>query len=134
MANVKISELGQIIQADIDSADIVNLVDVSDDTMAATGTNKRATVEDFAGAVSDRLIGFQDFADTTTPVTPLQITSPTGGVIQLTNDASGQLTDGNTSVNAGNSLKNTRDWSTSNERRFKRRNLRRRDPLMPDST
>ena len=36
MANVKISELIQIIQADIDSADIVNLVDVSDDTMAAT--------------------------------------------------------------------------------------------------
>ena len=39
MANVKITELIQIIQADIDSADIVNLVDVSDDTMAATGTN-----------------------------------------------------------------------------------------------
>jgi len=118
MANVKISELIQIIQADIDSADIVNLVDVSDDTMAATGTNKRATVEDFAGAVSDRLIGFQDFSDTTTPVTPLQITSPTGGVIQLTNDASGQLTDGNTNVNATTTVKGVNDLYNSSNNFF----------------
>ena len=60
MANVKISELIQINQADIADADIVTLVDIDDTTMAATGSNKRATVLDLAGALSDRLIGFQD--------------------------------------------------------------------------
>ena len=118
MANVKISDLIQINQADINSADIVNLVDVSDDTMAATGTNKKTTVVDFAGAISDRLIGFQDYADTTTPVTPLQITAPTGGVIQLTNDASGQLTDGNTNVNATTTVKGVNDLYNSSNNFF----------------
>ena len=116
MANVKISELIQINQADLASSDIITVVDIDDTTMAATGSNKRATVLDFAGAVGDRLIGFQDFADTTTTSTPLQITSATGGVIQVTNDASGQLTDGNTNVNATTTVQGVNDlYNSSNQ-------------------
>lgn len=116
MANVKISELIQINQADLASSDIITVVDIDDTTMAATGSNKRATVLDFAGAVGDRLIGFQDFADTTTASTPLQITSATGGVIQVTNDASGQLTDGNTNVNATTTVQGVNDlYNSSNQ-------------------
>jgi hypothetical protein len=115
MANVKISELLQINQADLDSADIITLVDVDDATMAATGSNKRATLLDFAGAVGDRLVGWQDFADTTTSVAPLQITSATGGTIQLTNDSSGILTDGNTNVNANSTVSGVSDlYNSSN--------------------
>ena len=118
MANVKISELLQINQADLDSADIITLVDVDDATMAATGSNKRATLVDFAGAVGDRLIGFQDFADTTTATTPLAITSPTGGTIQLTNDSSGVLTDGNTNVNATTTVQGVSDLYNSSNNFF----------------
>ena len=118
MANVKISELLQINQADIADADIITLVDIDDTTMAATGSNKRATLVDFAGAISDRLIGFQDFADTTTATTPLQITSATGGAIQLTNDASGVLTDGNTNVNATTSVSGVNDLYNSSNNFF----------------
>ena len=118
MANVKISELIQINQADIADADIVTLVDIDDTTMAATGSNKRATVLDLAGALSDRLIGFQDFADTATATTPLQITSATGGTVQLTNDASGQLTDGNTNVNATTTVSGVNDLYNSSNNFF----------------
>ena len=115
MANVKISELIQINQADIADADIITLVDLDDTTMAATGSNKKATLIDFAGAVGDRLIGWQDYSDTTTATTPLQITSATGGTIQLTNDASGVLTDGNTSVNATTTVSGVNDlYNSSN--------------------
>ena len=115
MANVKISELLQINQADIADADIITLVDLDDTTMAATGSNKKATLIDFAGAVGDRLVGWQDFADTTTATTPLQITSATGGTIQLTNDASGVLTDGNTNVNASSTVSGVSDlYNSSN--------------------
>ena len=115
MANVKISELIQINQADIADADIITLVDLDDTTMAATGSNKKATLLDFAGAVGDRLIGWQDYSDTTTATTPLQITSATGGTIQLTNDASGVLTDGNTSVNATTTVSGVNDlYNSSN--------------------
>lgn len=115
MANVKISELLQINQADLDSADIITLVDVDDTTMAATGSNKRATLVDFSGAVGNRLMGFQDFADTTTAATPLAITPPTGGLIQLTNDSGGVLTDGNTNVNAITTVKGVTDiYNSSN--------------------
>ena len=118
MANVKISELIQINQADLANSDIITVVDIDDTTMAATGSNKRATVLDFAGAVGDRLIGFQDFADTTTATTPLQITSPTGGVIQVTNDASGLLTDGNTNVNATTTVQGVNDLYNSTNQFF----------------
>ena len=118
MANVKISELIQINQADIADADIVTLVDIDDTTMAATGSNKRATVLDLAGALSDRLIGFQDFADTATATTPLQITSATGGTVQLTNDASGVLTDGNTNVNATTTVSGVNDLYNSTNQYF----------------
>lgn len=115
MANVKISDLLQINQADIADADIITLVDLDDTTMAATGSNKKATLIDFAGAVGDRLIGWQDYADTTTATTPLQITSATGGTIQLTNDSSGVLTDGNTSVNATTTVSGVNDlYNSSN--------------------
>jgi len=113
MANVKISELLQINQADIADADIITLVDLDDTTMAATGSNKKATLLDFAGAVGDRLVGWQDFADTTTATTPLQITSATGGTIQLTNDSSGVLTDGNTNVNASSTVSGVSDLYNS---------------------
>ena len=118
MANVKISDLIQINQADLANSDIITVVDIDDTTMAATGSNKRATVLDFAGAVGDRLIGFQDFADTTTATTPLQITSPTGGVIQVTNDASGLLTDGNTNVNATTTVQGVNDLYNSTNQFF----------------
>ena len=118
MANVKISELLQINQADLDSADIITLVDVDDATMAATGSNKRATLVDFSGAVGDRLMGFQDFADTTTAATPLAITSPTGGTIQVTNDSSGVLTDGNTNVNATTTVQGITDLYNSSNNFF----------------
>ena len=118
MANVKISELIQINQADIADADIITLVDIDDVTMAATGSNKRATVLDLAGALSDRLIGFQDFSDTATATTPLQITSATGGTIQLTNNASGVLTDGNTNVNATTSVSGLNDMYNSSNNFF----------------
>lgn len=115
MANVKISDLIQINQADIADADIITLVDLDDTTMAATGSNKKATLIDFAGAVGDRLIGWQDYSDTTTATTPLQITSATGGTIQLTNDSSGVLTDGNTSVNATTTVSGVNDlYNSSN--------------------
>ena len=115
MANVKISELIQINQADIADADIITLVDLDDTTMAATGSNKKATLIDFAGAVGDRLIGWQDYADTATATTPLQITSAIGGTIQLTNNASGVLTDGNTSVNAITTVSGVNDlYNSSN--------------------
>lgn len=115
MANVKISELLQINQADIADADIITLVDLDDTTMAATGSNKKATLIDFAGAVGDRLIGWQDYSDTTTATTPLQITSATGGTVQLTNDSSGVLTDGNTSVNATTTVSGVNDlYNSSN--------------------
>ena len=115
MANVKISDLIQINQADIADADIITLVDLDDTTMAATGSNKKAALIDFAGAVGDRLIGWQDYSDTTTATTPLQITSATGGTVQLTNDASGVLTDGNTSVNATTTVSGINDlYNSSN--------------------
>ena len=115
MANVKISDLIQINQADIADADIITLVDLDDTTMAATGSNKKATLIDFAGAVGDRLVGWQDYSDTTTATTPLQITSATGGTIQLTNDSSGVLTDGNTSVNATTTVSGVNDlYNSSN--------------------
>ncbi len=42
MANVKISELLQINQADIADADIITLVDLDDTTMAATGSKQES--------------------------------------------------------------------------------------------
>ncbi len=113
MANVKISELLQINQADIADADIITLVDLDDTTMAATGSNKKATLIDFAGAVGDRIVGWQDYADTTTATSPIQITSATGGTAQLTNDSSGVLTDGNTNVNAITTVSGVSDMYNS---------------------
>ena len=59
------------------------------------------------------LIGWQDFADTTTQTTPIAQTLVNGGEVQLTNNNGDTLTDGNTSVNAETTAKGVNDlWST----------------------
>ena len=59
------------------------------------------------------LIGWQDFADTTTQSTPIAQTLVNGGEVQLTNNNGDTLTDGNTSVNAETTAKGVNDlWST----------------------
>ena len=63
------------------------------------GKTYKGTLEDLnlsgGGGGSDRIIGWQDFSDGNTRSNPLQITSLTGSVVTLTNDAQGALTDGN---------------------------------------
>jgi len=59
------------------------------------------------------LIGWQDFADTATTSSPIAQTLVNGGEVQLTNNNSDTLTDGNTSVNAETTVKGVNDlWST----------------------
>lgn len=48
MANKRISELTTITGANLADADLLVVVDVSDTTMAASGTNKKITVAEFA--------------------------------------------------------------------------------------
>ena len=65
--------------------------------------------------------GWQDFADLTTQTTPLQVTSVSGGSLQLTCDNEGVLTDGNTNYNENTTMDDVKDiWSTtSNTIQFK---------------
>ena len=110
----KISNLTQGDQTAIDKLDKVVFVDVDDTSMAATGTTKFATVGDLAGAVGRNLIGRQNFADTTTATTPLQITALAGGEVKLTNDASGNLTDGTSITNANSTIEGLNDlWNST---------------------
>jgi hypothetical protein len=51
LADTKITDLASINGADIASTDVVPLVDVSDTTMAASGTNKRTTITGLTTAV-----------------------------------------------------------------------------------
>lgn len=58
--------------------------------------------------------GWQDFADLTTQVTPIEQTSVDGGQVQLTTDNAGTLTDGNTTQNSETTLGGVNDiWNTS---------------------
>ena len=65
--------------------------------------------------------GWQDFADSATQSTPLQVTSVNGGVLQLTCDNGGTLTDGNTNYNENTTMNRVIDiWNTtSNTIQFK---------------
>ena len=110
----KISDLAQGNQSAIDKLDKVVFVDVDDTAMAATGTTKFTTVGDLAGAVGRSLIGRQNFADTATSTTPLQITSLSGGSVKLTNNASGTLTDGTTATNSNSTIEGLNDlWNST---------------------
>jgi hypothetical protein len=110
----KISDLTQGNQAAIDKLDKVVFVDVDDTAMAATGTTKFTTVGDLAGAIGRNLIGRQNFADTATASTPLQITPLTGGEVKLTNNASGTLTDGTTITNSNSTIEGLNDlWNST---------------------
>ena len=64
--------------------------------------------------MADSVQGWQDFADLTTQSTPLSQSLVEGGVIQLTTDNAGTLTDGNTTVNSEHTLKGLNDiWNTT---------------------
>ena len=65
--------------------------------------------------------GWQDFADSATQATPLQVTDINGGELQLTCDNEGVLTDGNTNDNQTTTMDNVNDiWNTtSNTIQFK---------------
>ena len=60
-----------------------------------------------------QLIGWQDFADTATTSNPIAQALVNGGEVQLTNNNSDTLTDGDTSVNSETTAKGVNDlWST----------------------
>lgn len=52
MADKRITELAALTAVEVDAADVGVLVDVSDTTMAASGTDKRVTVADLAAAIT----------------------------------------------------------------------------------
>ena len=62
MANKRISELTSITGANLADADLLVVVDVSDPTMAASGTNKKVTLDEFAqdSAFSSRYVSKSD--------------------------------------------------------------------------
>lgn len=126
----KISDLTQGNQSAIDKLDKVVFVDVDDTSMAASGTTKFATVGDLAGAVGRNLIGRQNFADTATATTPLEITSITGGSVKLTNNASGTLTDGTTITNSASTIEGLNDLWNSTAHTIDFGNLEENDTLI----
>jgi len=63
--------------------------------------------------IGKRLLGWQDFADTATTVTPIVQSNVNGGEVQLTNNNADTLTDGTTNVNAETTVDGVNDlWST----------------------
>tara|TARA_R110002020_G_scaffold438133_2_gene648553 strand:- start:302 stop:1003 length:702 start_codon:yes stop_codon:yes gene_type:complete len=81
-------------------------------------------------SIGNSLIGWQDFADsTTTEANPLVQSNISGGEVLLTNDNNGTLTDGNTNVNAETTVKGLNDmWSTqSNTLVFKDTGIEKND-------
>lgn len=52
MADTKISALAALAAADVSTSDLAVVVDVSDTTMAASGTDKKITVADLIAAVA----------------------------------------------------------------------------------
>ena len=81
---------------------------------------------------SNYVHGFQDFADSITASSPIQQTNIEGGTIDLTNDAGGVLTDGNTNVNSSTTLKGDTDtWnSNSNTIQFNDTGLKANDNIL----
>ena len=77
------------------------------------------------------IIGWQDFADTATTLSPIQQTNVNGGEVKLTNNNNDTLTDGNTNVNAETTVKGVNDtWSTvSNTLVFKDTGLEKNDVI-----
>lgn len=55
MADTKISDLAALAGTDLADTDLVSVVDVSDTTMAASGTNKKMTVTELAVGLQDEL-------------------------------------------------------------------------------
>jgi hypothetical protein len=63
------------------------------------------------------LIGWQDFADTATTITPIVQTNINGGEVKLTNNNQDTLTDGTTTNNAETTAKGVNDmWSNQSNR------------------
>lgn len=58
MADTKISALAALLGAGVAAGDLVPIVDVSDVSMAASGTDKNITADEFAIALSNRLFTF----------------------------------------------------------------------------
>lgn len=61
MADRRISDLTSITGAQTDGADLLTLVDVSDSTMAPSGTNKKITVTEFLSRVGNTFVDAADF-------------------------------------------------------------------------
>lgn len=83
--------------------------------------------------VGKELIGWQDFADsTTTEPNPLVQSNVSGGEVLLTNDNSGTLTDGNTTLNAETTVEGINDmWdTTSNTLVFKDTGIEKNDVIL----
>ncbi len=90
------------------------------------------TVRDYVNvSISSTIIGWQDFADTATTASPIEQTNVNGGEVQLTNNNSDTLTDGNTSVNAETTVSGLNDlWSTvSNTLVFKGTGIQKNDTI-----
>jgi hypothetical protein len=65
----------------------------------------------------ERLIGWQDFADSnTSEISPIVQSNVNGGEVQLTNNNNDTLTDGNTNTNRNTSVEGLNDlWSSSSD-------------------
>lgn len=85
MANKRISELTSITGANLADADLLVVVDVSDQTMAASGTNKKVTLEEFAqeSTFSSRYAPLPGAWTTWTPT----VTSESGTITTVTTNA-----------------------------------------------
>ena len=105
-----------------------------------TGDNfTAAELNEIVSAINDplktgsRLIGWQDFADsTTTEANPLVQSNVSGGEVLLTNDNNGTLTDGNTTFNAETTVEGLNDmWNTtSNTLVFKDTGIEKNDVIL----
>lgn len=66
MADTKISALASIVGTDLADGDLSDVVDISDTTMAVSGTNKRTTIVDLARAIFARPL----VIESSTPAAP----------------------------------------------------------------
>ena len=86
MADTKVTDLTALTGANAASTDVVPIVDVSDNTMAASGTTKKITVAELAKAVGDAgRLTLGAFGPTTDP------TAPTTGVVIFGRDMARNL-------------------------------------------
>lgn len=98
------------------SGDPIPRVPEGSDSKQGLLHNSKQIIEvpgDDAKEIGKQLIGWQDFADDATTVSPIVQSNVNGGEVKLTNNNQDTLTDGNTTVNAETTIEGLNDiWST----------------------